>query len=241
MMVLRHGWLIIPPVVIFLHIFGALVSAEPVALFTLLLETAYAALEATLLFSAVVVLIFAILQHSDFLHREVEYKFNPLELEAVNDASAVDRFEAIFGIAFGMFVTLAALYFLRVGGLTLRFNLNDPGDVIPFPTAWMILFIIDAIAMIVLHIVVLRRNRWNFGLWLTETLLEVFGAICLYFVVFAPLGERLIVAVPSLSDVPLAQLAAILSALSTLIGRGGKLARLWNDKSTPSFSTQTDR
>jgi hypothetical protein len=67
--------------------------------------------------------------------------------------------------------------------------------------------------------VVLRRNRWNAALWLTETVLEVFAGICLYVVLYEPLLGR---AVPALAEV-----IVIVSALITLVSRGSTLVRLW--------------
>src|SRR5689334_12038544 len=61
MMVLRYGWLLIPAVVIFLNIFGAVVSPPQTPFLTLLVETVIAVIQATLSFSAVVVLIFALI------------------------------------------------------------------------------------------------------------------------------------------------------------------------------------
>lgn len=239
MLVLRHVWVIVPTIVIFLNSFGALVSSQQSALFSFLLETLWAALQATLIFSAVVVLIFAMIQRISAELDEKETAFDPLNLPKVDDPRTVDRFEAASGIAIGTIVTLIALYWLFVGGLTLRFNLSDPGEVIPVPVSWLILLIATVVAEVIMHLLVLRRNRWSVELWLVETGLEVFGVICLYFAVFEPVFTRVITDNPSLTSLlgSAAEIIAVGFALITLVSRGSRLVRLWN-YSTP-FAVKT--
>lgn len=247
MLVLRQGWLIVPAIVIFLNIFGALTSSQPPALASLVIETLFAALQAALIFSAVVVLFFALIQHSYLKIDAKAQSFDPLDLPEVDDPGAVDRFEAIFGGAFGTLVILALIYFLRVGGLTLSFNLSDPGEVLPVPLAWLALMIIIASAMIILHLLVLRRNSWNAALWLLQTLLEIVGVICLYFVLYLPIFDRIVASTPALADTPLIgsapEILVVLSAVSTLVRRTPRLLRLWNRHagSTSAFIIQTDQ
>jgi hypothetical protein len=242
MMVLRYGWLIVPSVMIFLSIFGALTSPPENPLLGFIVEPLIAALQATLIFSAVVVLFFAILQHSGDKFDKEKEPFNPMNLPKVDDPASVDRFEGAFGIAFGTIVMLMLLYFLNVGGLTLRFNLNDPGEVIPSPALWILLLIMAGCAMLILEALVLRRNRWSVGLWLTETVLEVFGMICMYFAVLKPIFEHIVTTNPSLSFIDSApELIAIGYAVITLIGRGSRLVKLWNysNNTTPNFTVKT--
>lgn len=240
MMILRHVWVIVPTVVIFLNLFGAMVSSQPITLLNLLVETLVALLQSTLIFSAVVVLIFGFIQRIITELDEKEKAFDPLTLPKVDDPHTVDRFEATFGIIIGTFMLLVLLYFLQVGGLTLRFNLSDPGDVIPVPMTWLILLIGTIIAMLIMHGWVLRRNRWNVTLWLTETILEVFGMVCLYFVVYEPLLARILIAVPSLTNVSfidsMPEIIVIISALITLVGRGSRLVALWNYRNSSSLN-----
>lgn len=232
MMVLRHGWVLVPAIVVFLNVFGVLVSSQQTNLIGLFIETLIAVVQATLIFSAVVVLIFAILQHSGTELKAKEQPFNPLDLPQVDDPASVDRVETTFGAAFGTFVMLVFLYFANVGGLTLRFNLSDPGEVIPVPMVWMVLFIVTGCAQLILNLLVLHRNRWSVGLLLTQTILELFGIVCLYFVVFEPIYQRLIVAAPQLANVPFLsqgpEIIAASMAIVTLLGDGAKLIRLWN-------------
>jgi hypothetical protein len=224
-MVLRYGWLIIPAIVIFVNIFGAL-TAEQTNPVNLIVETVLALLQTTLIFTAIVVLFFALIERSYIRIDAKEDDFNPLDLPEVNDPGNVDRAESAFGIAFGMVVTLILLYFLRVGGLTLRFNLSDPGEVIPVPVLWLVLLIVLCIAMVILHLFILRRSRWNVALWITETLLELTGMICLYFVIYEPLVQRFVPTTPALADLP--EILVIFTAVITLIGKGSKLIALWN-------------
>lgn len=232
LMVLRHGWLLVPAVVVFLTVFGALVSLQPGNLIGLLIESLIGAAQATIFFTAVVVLFFAIIQHSGVEIEAKKEKFNPLALPDVDDPGVVDRFESAFGSAFGTFVTLVLAYWLRVGGLTLRFNLSDPGEVIPVPLFWMVLLISASIAMIILNLLALRRNRWSIGTWVTQSLLEAAGAVCLYFVLYKPFFERLITTAPALANIPLfdrsPEIITIITAVIMLLGNGSKLVKLLN-------------
>jgi hypothetical protein len=245
MTVLRYGWMIIPTLVVFVTIFGALISGEPYNIIGLVIQSLFGALQATLIFSGVVVLIFAVLQHSDEDFKRKDKPFDPLKLPEVDDPGVVDRFEAAFGSAFGIFIMIILVYWLRVGGLTLRFDLSDPGDVIPFPTGWMIVLILASIAMIVMQVYVLRRNRWSVATWTLETVLEVIGVIALYFAVFQPFFNSLYAANPELADMPvignLAELFAISYGVLMLISRGVTLVRLWNYNGTTSGTVTTGK
>lgn len=231
---LRYGGLIVPPLVLFFSIFGALVAGQPATLTTLLVEPLLAAGQATLVFSAAVVLVFALIQRVGVA---IEPPFDPLALPQVDDPSVVDRAEATYGSAFGAFVILALLYFARVGGLTLQFA---PGadDIIPVPLEWLWLLIVMAAGQIALQLWVLRRNRWSSATWLLQTVLEMIALVGLYFGILSPLVQHLVTTNPSLATVPLvgsaAELFAVVYAALSLITRGARLARLWtyqrNDK-----------
>ncbi len=231
MLVLRHGWVLVPAMVVFLTVFEALVSQQSTVV-SLVITSLLGALNATLIFSAVVVLIFAVIQHSGVELEEKTKVFNPLDLPEADEPGSVDRFETAFGIAAGTFLTLVSLYWLRVGGLTLRFDLSDPGEVIPIPVHWMLLLIITTSVMVILHLVALRRSRWSIGLWLTQTVLELVGAFGLYFVFFKPLYDRLIAAAPALLNIPLfdrsPEIVAAAVAIMTLASSGSRLVRMLN-------------
>ncbi len=243
MLVLRRAWLLVPIIVIFLNIFGALVSAQPVSISTLLIDTVIAVLQLTLIFSAVVILLFALIQHYYVKIDAEADPFNPLELPKVDDPRAVDRLEAIFGMATGTIVTLAFIYFLRVGGLILPFNLSAPNDVIPVPMPWLILFIIMTVAMVIVEFLAWRRNRWDVALWLIETVLETIGVFCLYFVLYQPVLERVITTNPALADQPLIvsipKILAVLGAVLMLANRGNRLIRLWNYRTSDFVALTT--
>jgi hypothetical protein len=140
-----------------------------------LLEAAAGAFQATFIFTGIVVIIFAILQHSGEDLDEItgnDKGFDPLALPEVNVAGrGRPRSRRSFGMAFGTFAVLVMLYFLRVGGLTLRFNLADPGEVIPVPVPWLVALIAIVIAQVVLQLVALLRGRWSVSMWLLSTTL----------------------------------------------------------------------
>lgn len=232
MRVLRQGWLLVPAVVVGVNIVGALLSSREGTLLGLFLETLFAVAQTTLLFSAVVVLVFAVIQHEGVALKQQAKAFNPLELPEADDPGSIDRFELAFGMAFGLFVIFVLLYFISVGGLTLRFNLSDPGEVIPVSMAWMILLVITGLAQTGLQLLVLRRNRWNAALWLTDTALELLGVVCLYVVVLQPVAERILAAAPALANLPLIDRSAAIIAVSIfilmLLDKAAKLVRIWN-------------
>lgn len=206
MFTLRRGWVLIPPIVVVVRMVVALLDGASRGLMGLLVEAALGAAQATFLFTAIVVLIFAIMERSgedvgEFAGKE--QGFDPLTLPEVDDPATVDRVEATFGIAFGAFMAVALLYFIRVGGLTLRFDRTDPGDVVPAPVPWMIALFALVVAGLVLRVVALLRNRWTVGLWLTNMALETASAVAVYFVVLQPLLTGLTERVPQLANVPL--------------------------------------
>jgi hypothetical protein len=233
MMVLRPGWMLVPLIVTFLNMFSVLVSSEAVTVLSLLIEPLVAAVQATFVFSGLVILFFALAERTGVDMREAETPFDPAaDLPNVNDPGNVERYEPALAIAMGTFGILVFLYFLQVGGLTLRFNLNDPGDVIPIPTGWTILLLLLVAGQVAMHVLVLWRKRWSVGTWLTETVLEVFGVIPSYFVLYVPIAERIIRDNPDLADSWFLnngpEIFAVLYASLTLLGRSVTLVRLWN-------------
>lgn len=201
MMVLRHGWLLVPTIVLFLNIFGTLIESDTATIVNLFINPVLGALQATFTFTAIVILIFTILQHSGMTFPKSGATFDPSELPQIDDPSNVDRVEVAFGVALGTFVCLLFLYFLSVGGLTLRFNLSDPGKVINAPPLWMLMLIIVVMGQIIMNLIALGRKRWNAGLWLGQTALEIVGAVCMYFAVTKPLFESIISTNPDLAEV----------------------------------------
>lgn len=246
MLVLRQGWVFVPPIVIILSILGMLDKAQTTPLLNLFVETLFGVFQATFIFSAVIVLIFALIQRSGVRLDQQQMAFNPLDLPEVDDPRAVDRVESAFGITFGTIVSLVFLYFLRVGGMTLSFNLSNPGEVIPIPQSWTILFIAMVMGMVGMHALVLRRRRWDVAPWLIETVVELIATVCVYFVVSTPLVERALATIPTLSNIPffesLPQIILVSSAVITIVTRGGRLIKLWNYRnSRTTFTTQPHR
>lgn len=234
MMVLRRVWVLAPPILVAITALGALIGNETINVVGLFFESIASAVQGTAVFSIIVVIIFAILQRSgedlDSLMTGQKQAFDPLALPEVDDAAAVDRFDATFNLAYNVFVALVLLYFLRVGGLTLRFNLADPGDVMPVPIPWLIVLIIAAIGTVALHLAALLRNRWTLTTWLATIALELVSAVGLYFVLWQPLESRLLAAVPELAGVSIfergAEIALFGTVVTVLATSAGKLVRM---------------
>jgi len=243
MMVLRRGWVIVPPVAVLVHLLAVLFGNESGTLIDLLLKAAAGAFQATAIFTGIVVLIFAILQHSGESLDEItgnEKGFDPLSLPEVNDPAEVDRFESILSMAFGVFALMVMIYFLRVGGLTLQFNLGEPVDVIPVPIPWLVGLIAIGATQMVLQLVALLRGRWNVALWLVSVALDIVGAVALYFVLWLPLADRVYAAVPALAGVPLigrgAEVILVLSLIAAVIEGVTKLVKMAGYRHSPAPS-----
>lgn len=238
MTALRYTWVTIPTIFIFLQIFGALTSVQPPPLSSLILEMLVSAIGGMFVFTALVIMIFAVIERIVAAIAPQDSAFDPLVLPPVNDPHTVARSEVIFGIVFSIVIGLILIYFLYVGGLTLRFDINNPADLIPVPRGWLVAFIVVLSAMVGVHVQALRTNRWTATLWLIETIFELLGMICLYFVLYEPVAQRLVGSVPSLAsggtleNIP--ELMVILNAILTVIGRGSRQLRLWNYRDPPS-------
>lgn len=235
MTVLRFGLPLVPAVVVIANIVGAAISPEGVDWLGLLIGSFITAVQAALLFFAVVVMFFTILQHSGkALGTTAKTDFNPLELPSVNDPDAVDRFESGFGIAIGTLIGIVIFYYLQVGGLTLHFNLNDPGEVLPAPTGWLVVLLFTTFGSVFLNLWALIRHRWTLGTWLAESALNLVGAVGLYFVLLTPLLNRLAETMPELNNrLPLEQLPSVITlaiVVLMVLGNGSKLIRLWQQR-----------
>ncbi len=219
MLVLRRGWAIVPPVAVLVRVLSALLGDDSGNLIDLLLESAAGAFQATFIFTGIVVLIFAIVQHSGEDLEEITGSegFDPLALPEVDVPGEVDRVEAVFGIAFGAFALMVMLYYLRVGGLTLRFNLADPGAVTPVPIPWLVALIAIVATQVGLQLVALLRGRWTIPTHLLSMALDIIGGVALYFVLWLPLADGLFAAVPALAGVPLINRAPELLLVGMLL------------------------
>lgn len=216
MMGLRRGWLYIPAIVIFLNIFRALVSSQSETFINVMAAMLFTVIGATFLFTSAVVLMFALIQHFNIMFDA--NTFDPKNLPAVDDPRTIDRYEITFGVGFGLFVSVLLLYFISVGGLTLA----DPDNVLPVSTQWLFLMLMTGCIMMVIQLIVLRRNRWHIRILSIQIVLELFGVICLYFAVTKPIVDELQV------DLPLAEIFAIGYAVVLLINKGSQWVSLWS-------------
>jgi hypothetical protein len=229
----------VPPVTVFLSVAWAMLTSRESTLWSLFVDTLISAAFVTFIFSALVVLIFAVMEHQGFdginrkkvQNRENKLNaFNPQELPKLNDPAAVDYTESAVGIALGIFFSLVFIYFLRVGGLTFRFYLTDPGEVIPIPVLWTIILILNTCAILFVHLLVMQQRSWNAQLYLAETTLMLLGTLAMYFVLLAPLGKFLIHTYPSLVNWPLSaywpEIIAVLFGLGHLFGGLGNQVKL---------------
>jgi hypothetical protein len=232
MTVLRIGLPLVPSVVVIANVVSAALSPDGTNWVTVLFGTIFTAAQAAIFFFALVVMIFAVLQHSgESIASATDTRFDPLTLPAVNDPRSVDRAESGVGIALALLFGLALAYFLQVGGLTLRFNLSDPGDVIPVPVEWLIVLLVTLTISLVLNAWALFRRRWTIGTWLLQMTMDVIGAFGVYFVIFVPVAERIAQDSPELAaQIPLMQLPAIMTVFTvgfTVAMSGVKLIRMW--------------
>ncbi len=224
---LRRGWLIVPPIAAFLSVFSALADSPQPSWERLLLSALFAALQAAVWVFSVVVLFFSILQRSMKGAEQEWASFNPRDLPPVDAPHLVDRSEAIIGSAIGIVIVLALLLFWANGAVL--FPQTSYPVFIARP--WLIALIATISGIIAINITVARRNRWSSPLWLLETFLEVFGTICLYFVLYRPLADYLLATHETFGHWPfiahLPQFLVVISVLVKLASAGSKQARLW--------------
>lgn len=238
MMVLRRGWALVPPIVVLVNVLIALFDDETANLIGLLVQTGLNVVTAVFWFSAIVVMIFALIERSGEGIEEItgEAKpFDPRNLPEV-DEPGIDRFEVIFGMAFGTFGVIVLLYFLRVGGLTLFFNINGTSgsEIIPVPVPWLVLLIALIIGQVFMSLLALRRNRWTMPTVLVETALELAGSVAVYHVLVVPLFNRLITAVPALANLPfvsrMPEIILVFGIVITMATGISKLVKLWTNR-----------
>jgi hypothetical protein len=238
--VLRRGLTIVPVIAIIFTVIDAMSSSpsssQPYSVPGVFFEAASSAVQTALTLVVVIVVIFAILQNSGQgvgnKDGEKGKPFNPLELPLLDDPHGVDRTESTFDVASGAFFTLVLLYFLQVGGLTLRFNLSNPGEVIPVPLAWIVVLIITTASGVLVQLWALWRNQWSMGLWLADCALELLGAVCVYFVFFKPIFDRVLTAVPQLANLPFmpgsAEIVLGVSLVIVVLSRIVRTIKMWH-------------
>lgn len=239
LMVLRRGWAFVPPIVVLVNVLLALFDDEAVNLIGLLVQTGLNVVTAVFWFSAIVVMIFAIIERSGEGIEEITGEgkpFDPRNLPEV-DEPGIDRFEAIFGVAIGTFFTFVLIYFLRVGGLTLIFSVNGTSgtEIIPVPVPWLVALIALVIGQVFMSLLALRRNRWTAPMLLVETALEVAGSVAVYHVLVVPLFDRLLTAVPTLANLPfferLPEIILVFGIVINIVSGISKLIKLWTNRS----------
>ncbi len=230
--VLQRGWMWVPIIVVLVRVIAAFASGEPGSVVGLFLGTFFVVLQALFVFSGIVVVIFAILQHEDVDLDEHQRAFDPLNLPRINDPAAIDKGEVVGSIAFSTFWAFILFYFLRVGGLTMRFNIDGVAgsEVLAVPTGWLITLLVVTILMIIHQIIVLRRGRWSVSLLLAEMGLELVSAVAGYYVLLLPLSTWLFDRIPALLNLPFAEnaplIAAVFFGFITLIGTFSKMMKI---------------
>lgn len=215
MAVLQRGLLWVPIIVVLVRIIVAFATGEPGSVFGLFLSTLFTVLQAMFVFSGIVVIIFALMQYGGVDLEEHRSAFDPLELPRINDPAAIDKGEVVAGIAFSTFWAFILFYFLRVGGLTLRFNIDGVSgtDVLAVPTGWLTTLLVVTILMVIHQIIVLRRGRWSVSLLLAEMGLELVSAVAGYHVILVPLFGWLFERIPALMNLPFAENAPLIAAV----------------------------
>lgn len=229
--VLRIGLPLVPVVVVIVNIASALLAPQGGDWVSLVIGSVVTAVQAALIFFAVVVLFFTLLQQSgDYpggpSGKKPKPAFDPLHLPPVDDPASVDRFETGFGIAIGTLIGVALLYFALVGGLTLRFNLNDPGEVLPVPLTWLLVLASTTFGGVLLNVWMLLRARWTPPVLLLQTAFEVVGSLGLYFVFFRPLANLLLPDAPQGLPVIMTLGLVILIVLAG----GVRMVRIWQHR-----------
>ncbi len=236
MRVLRLGWVRVPLVVVVLNIVWTLINSQEGTLFGLFFETLTATLFATFVFSAFTVMAFAIMQHFNVELDKKKPTFDPSDLPAIDDPGAIDYVEMTFGLAFGVFAMFIFLYFLYIGGLTLRFNLSDPGKIIAVPHEWLILLVANSSVLTLLNLFALWRDRWTAPMWLAQLVIEMFGVICLYNVLYEPLlnpaNSSALKHVPFVDGLP--EMVAIVTGAMMLLSEGPTLFKLVTYQNNPT-------
>jgi hypothetical protein len=228
MTVLRFGLPLVPTLVVIANLVNAALDPSGSNWIELLLASIFTAGQTALIFFALVVIFFAILGRSgEAIAANAEKTFDPLQLPPVDDPHAVDRLESGIGIALSVLFGVTMLYYLQVGGLTLRFNVSDPGDVLPVPTGWLLALLVMTFASIFLNLWALIRRRWTLGTWLAQSALDVGGAIGLYFAVFTPVAERLMQSTSGLSLDGVPALITLIVVVLMVMVSGIRLIRLW--------------
>ena len=220
MSVLQRGWAIVPIVVVVVNLIVGLFGGGGVDFVGLIVRVILNVLQALWIFSAVVVVIFAIMQHSGEDLDEITGRdkvFDPFALPEADDPAGIDKVDTAASAIFGTIGIAFLLYFLRMGGLTLYY-LGGSAEVVPAPATWLIVTILGILGQVALYLIAFRRNRWTMGMLLAELALGLVVAVGLYFAMFQPLFARfapaLLEIAPHMADIPYFDRAPLIIALS---------------------------
>jgi hypothetical protein len=225
MRVLRYVWVIVPAIAIFLSALSALNTSGrslPEAIF----DALWGAVQAALNVSALVVVVFAVLERAWNNSGTRPEAFDPHKLPEINDPRAVDRVEAVIGIIISAVLAVVILGWARAGGLIL----GMPGEIIPAPVWALLLLAALVLAMLVMNAWVLGRGRWGALSMAGQTALEVVALFSLYFGIWQPLFTHWLAGDPGLAGNPLIANGALLltafGGVSALFRGGRRLVRL---------------
>ncbi len=199
------------------------------------MQGAFQALESAVQFTGIAGLIFVVLEREGVRASQKSKPFDPFALADVHPAARIDQTDAAVSIALNLFKAMLMAYFLSVGGLTWRLNLDEPGRVLPVPAFGLLLLLLSSLCDLAIHTVALVRKHWTFGTWLASTALDVISIVGLYLSVLKPLVEYVNASVPALQNLPLAAqtpaIFVLISAAIILAVRVHKLQQLWPRRS----------
>lgn len=199
MRLLHTGWGIVPTLTVIFSVFEAVAGSSGKSMISMGIQAAAQALQATLTFTAITVLIFAVLQHSGATLGKPA-AFDPAALPPLEVGRGLDRIEMIMESAFGAITAFATLYFLWVGGLTTRFDLVNPGSVIAAPAQWLLGFLLCNIGMVGVNLWVLRRCYWTLLTRLLMIVLEIADMLFFYLAILRPLLDHVHRTYPELAS-----------------------------------------
>ncbi len=223
--VLRRVWGVIPAIALFLAVLGAVTTPGTPPL-EVLWNGLWGGVQAAINLSALIVVVFHIMERLWIARNPQAEPFNPHDLPEVDNPRAVDRTEAVFGIVISGVVIVVALAWARTGGLTL----GVPGEIIPAPSGALLVLAGIVLGMLLVNAWALARGRWSALMLLGQTALEIGGVLCLYFALWQPITLHLMAADPALAEQPIvAQGAVWLTAIGgilNLISGGRRLIRL---------------
>lgn len=245
--VLRFGGYIIPLVIVIVNIILVLTGTEA-RLFQWLLSIGWNILQASFVFFGIVVIIFLFIQRSGIeLPSEFKEKaWNPMDLPPTDEPGKVGV-DISGSLAGAILMLMILVYFLKVGGLTLRLNLSDPGEVLAVPMGWMLVYVISQGVRVPLYLLVLIRSRWEILTRMTDSVIDLVGVVCVYVVVFLPIWINLVpgttfsrIPIIGKSPLPISLLVGFLTIVDGLANVGKLINQRHFGGDLTSITVQTD-